>query len=82
MIPHIQPSLIFDTTILNNGDIQIPDLKKWKNQDVQVIIVFKEKSLHIQDKESKSLSGALKRYANPELMERETEIAWANLTDK
>jgi hypothetical protein len=81
MIPHTQPSLIFDTTILNNGNIQIPDLKKWKNQEVQVIIVFKEKGLSIQEKENKSLSGALKKYANPELIDRETDIAWSNLND-
>ena len=28
-----------------------------------------------------SLSGRLKKYANPNLIERETDIAWSKLTD-
>jgi len=69
---------MFDTTILENGIIIIPELTKWKNQDVHVVIVFKEspKSSFTQ---TPSLACRLKKYANPGMIDRETEIAWSIL---
>jgi hypothetical protein len=80
MIANTTPSLTFDTTILENGIIKIPELKKWQNQDILVVIVFKEPSKS-SNKQTASLAGRLKKYANPSLIDRETEIAWSNLTD-
>jgi hypothetical protein len=81
MILAPQPSLVFDTTILENGIIKIPELNKWQNQEIHIVIVFKDK---IQQKnvKSASLAGRLNKYANPELIERESEIAWSNLKDE
>jgi len=75
-----QPSLIFDTVILENGIIKIPELKNWQKQDIHVIIVFKQ---NIQSKDTKivNLAGSLKKYANPDLIERETDIAWSKVKD-
>jgi hypothetical protein len=80
MIANTAPSLVFDTTILENGIIKIPELKKWQNHDIHVVIVFKEapKSSVTQ---TASLAGRLKKYANPGLIDRETELAWSNLTE-
>jgi len=80
MIANTAPSLMFDTTILENGIIKIPELNKWKNQDIHVVIVFKESAKSTKT-QTTSLAGRLKKYANPDLIDRETEIAWSNLTD-
>lgn len=76
MIANTAPSLMFDTTILENGIIKIPELKKWQNQDVQVVIVFKE-STKSSLTQTTSLAGRLKKYANPGLIDKETEIVWS-----
>ncbi|RLD61662.1 MAG: hypothetical protein DRJ05_02140 [Bacteroidetes bacterium] len=75
-----QPSLIFDTTILKDGIIKIPELNIWKDNDIHIVIVFKQKPT-TQDKHVKSLAGQLKKYANPDLIEKETEIAWSKIKD-
>ena len=36
-------SLMFDTTILENGIIKIPELTNWQKQDVHIVVVLKEK---------------------------------------
>jgi hypothetical protein len=80
MMVNTAPSLIFDTTILENGIIRIPELNQWKNQDIHVVIVFKE-STKTTNVRTTSLAGSLKKYAKPDLIDRETEIAWSNLID-
>lgn len=67
MIANTAPSLVFDTTILENGIIKIPELKKWQNQDIHVVIVFKEapKSSVTQ---TASLAGRLKNTSIPALL--------------
>ena len=75
-----QQSLIFDTTILKDGVIKIPELKIWKDKDIHVVIVFKQPAM-VQHNPTKSLAGSLKKYANPDLIETETEIAWSNIKD-
>jgi len=40
MIANTAPSFMFDTTILENGIIKIPELNKWKNQDIHVVLSF------------------------------------------
>ncbi len=80
MILNTLPSLMFDTTILENGIIKIPELYKWQNQNIHIVIVFKE-NIQTTTKQSNSLAGRLKKYANPDLIERETEIAWSNILD-
>ena len=35
-------SLMFDTTILENGIIKIPELTNWQQQDVHIVVVLKE----------------------------------------
>lgn len=74
------PSLVFDTTILENGIIRIPELYGKVNQNIHIVIVFKQNSI-ISEKKTKSLAGSLKKYANPDLIEKETELAWSNVTD-
>lgn len=78
MIANTTPSMMFDTTILENGIIKIPELTKWKNQDVHVVIVFKE-ALKYSVTQTASMAGRLKKYANPGMIDRETEIAWSIL---
>jgi hypothetical protein len=74
MIPYTAPSLVFDTKILGNGIIRIPELKKWQYQDIHVVIVFKE-ALKSSVVQTASLAGRLKKYANPGLIDRETDLA-------
>jgi hypothetical protein len=73
-------SVMFDTKILANGIIQIPELQKWENKDIHIVIVFKEDKKD-EKKNSKSLGGKLKKYSNPSLIENETEIAWSQIKD-
>lgn len=75
-----RPSLTFDTVILENGIIKIPELKNWQKQDIHVIIVFKQ-NIQLKDEEIVSLAGQLNKYANPDLIERETDIAWSKVKD-
>ena len=76
-----QPSLMFDTTILKDGIIKIPELNDLQNQDIHIVIVFKE-DIKTQDQQTISLAGVLKKYANPDLIEKETEIAWSKIKDE
>lgn len=71
---------MFDTQILDNGTIQIPEIQKWNNEEIHVIVIFKTKEESIA-KKNVSLSGSLKKYANPSLIDNETDIAWSNLKD-
>jgi len=77
---YTSPSLVFDTTILENGIIKIPELNEWQNKDIHVVIVFKE-SIRIPVKQKTSLAGKLKKYSNPDLIEKETDLAWSNIKD-
>jgi len=77
---NIYPTIITETTILKNGIIKIPELEKREKEEIQVIIVFKEKTKNENEKNI-SLSGKLKKYANPELIEKETDIAWSLITE-
>jgi len=74
------PSLMFDTRILENGIIKIPELKNRYNQDVHVVVIFKQNK-HSENKQSINLAGSLKKYAKPELIENETELAWSTILD-
>ncbi len=76
MLQHTQPSLIFDT-ILEDGVIKIPELQKMQNQQIHVIVVFKE----TPPKKIYSLAGRLKKYANPALINKETDLAWSQISD-
>ena len=73
------PSLMFDTTILENGTIKIPELKNMQQHDVHVIIVFKPNKE--TNTRTKNLAGSLNNYAKPELIEKETDNAWSNIKD-
>ena len=73
-------SLMFDTTILENGIIQIPELTNWQKKDVHIVVVLKEQ-LKFEYENDISLAGRLKSYANPNLIENETDLAWANIKD-
>jgi hypothetical protein len=75
-----QPSLMFDTTILKDGIIKIPELNNWQGQDIHIVIVFKQ-NIQNQYKQKISLVGKLKKYANSDLIEKETEIAWSKVKD-
>ena len=77
---NVLPSLMFDTTILEDGVIRIPDIKEWKNQDIHIIIVFKQ-NIQTSTKPTTSLAGRLKKYANPNLIDHETDLAWSDITD-
>ncbi len=74
------PSLVFDTQILETGIIKIPELQQWKNEEIHVIVVFKNAE---KPKKHKPISmfGCLNKYAKPELIEQETELAWASIKD-
>ena len=72
-------ALMFDTQILENGIIEIPQLKTLKNQDIQIIVIFKQQEKNNSKKVS--LAGCLKKYANPALIEQETEIAWSKMKE-
>jgi hypothetical protein len=77
---HTQPSLVFDTKILENGIIKIPELNEWQNQYIHIVIVFKTNE-HKSVKQITSIAGKLKKYANPSLIDFETDLAWSNLID-
>jgi hypothetical protein len=46
-------ALIFDTTILQNGMIQIPELSDWLDFEVYVIVVIKSKKNRIKNEKIK-----------------------------
>jgi len=77
---HVLPSLVFDTRILENGMIQIPELKNKINEEIHIVIYFKDNEESHEN--TKSFAGALKRYANPSLIENEKEMAWSDLKDE
>lgn len=41
------PSLMFDTRILEDGIIKIPELKNRSNEDVHIVLVFKQSNTKI-----------------------------------
>jgi len=66
----ISQSLVFDTTILEGGIIKIPELTNRQNQNIHIVIVFKQ-TTQSSEKNITSLAGKLKKYANPSLIENE-----------
>lgn len=80
MILKTQPSLVFDTTILENGIIKIPELEKMQKQNVHIVIIFNQKETS-SSSNNISLSGSLKQYAKPDLIEKETDLAWSQIKD-
>lgn len=74
------PSLVFDTTILEDGTIKIPELIGWQNKNIHIVIVFND-TIQKPLKHKSSLAGKLKKYSNPALLENETDLAWSNLKD-
>jgi len=75
------PSLIFDTKVLENGIIRIPELENWKDKDIHVVVVLRNEN-QVQSKKSISLAGSLKQFAKPELIDIETDLAWSKIKDK
>ncbi len=61
-------------------DINTFLIAKWQNQEIHVIVIFKTNE-PVKSNKTISLSGCLKKYANPDLIEQETEIAWSNIKD-
>jgi len=74
------PSLVFDTTILEDGTIKIPELIEWQNKNIHIVIVFND-TIQKPLKQKRSLAGKLKKYSNPSLLENETDLAWSKLKD-
>ena len=61
----------FDTIILEEGIIKLPELSDRKNENIHIVIEFTERKQF--DNSEKSLAGKLKKYANPSLIEFETK---------
>ena len=74
MIFNIHQSLIYDTKILENGIIKIPELESRTNQNVHSVIVFKQDTVH-KNETALNLFGSLKKYAKPHLIDNETDLA-------
>ena len=73
----------FDTKI-DNGTLVIPKRYKELSQikEVHVIIMVSDNDYMANTtyKKNKSFSGALKKYANPSLIDNEKDIAWSRAT--
>jgi len=62
--------------ILKGGIIKIPEIQDLEYKSIKLFIVYNsEKS----ESSSYSLAGILKNYAKPELIVKETEIAWSEV---
>lgn len=55
--------------------IEFKDCREWLNKHVKVVVLVEDDKT-IDPKPSLSLAGSLSRYAKPELIEHEKEIAW------
>ena len=68
-------------THLKDRYIEVKDFEKIANKHVRVIILVEEHDCK-QNKKQKSLAGALKKYANPTLIEKEKDIAWQQIAEE
>lgn len=66
----------FETDITDRF-IEIKEYDKVANQHAKVIILVEQNNKVVE----KSMAGALKKYANPSLIENEKEIAWTALAE-
>lgn len=52
----------FETTVLENGVIKIPEISKYKNQEIEVIVMFKPKTKQ-NKREKKSIDGFFEKWS-------------------
>ncbi len=67
-------AVAFETDI-TSPFIEFKDYRQWLNKHVKVVVLVEDDITNDQ-KPSLSLAGSLSRYAKPELIAHEKEIAW------